>query len=510
MNGLPIISLMLAGPFAGAIGVLVGGGRDGAGALTIALLASGVTFIVSLLLWAGYSPAGPAFQFEERAAWLPDLGISYHVGVDGLSLLLVVLTTLFVPVALLASQTTVRTRLREFAALVMVLEFAILGALVALDLFAFYVFFELMLVPTFLLVGVWGGERRVAAAMRFFLYTMVGSVAMLVAIIALGRARGTFDYVELVGALSKPGGALDPEAAMWLFAAFALAFAIKVPMVPLHSWLPEAYVQAPTPVTVLMSAVMVKLGTYGFVRFCLGLFPGAAIEASWVVALLATTGIVYGALIATRQQDLKRLVAYSSVSHLGFVMLGLAAATAEAVQGAVIQMVNHGVSTGALFLMAGMLNERARTWTIAKFGGVARAMPAFGAMLVLVAFSSAGLPFTNGFTGEFLILVGAFRSPATSLQAFAVVGATGVVLGAMYLLWMYQKVMQGPLNPTFAGTGDGATERFALGDLTRRELAILAPLAVLIVWIGVYPKPFLDRSAPLARAVTAPFAAGAR
>ena len=510
MNGFPLISLMLAMPALGVLGVLIGGGRDGAGARTIAMLASAVTFVLSLVLWVGYDPAGAPFQFEERLSWLPEFGISYHVGLDGISLLLVLLTTLFVPVALLASGSTIATRLREFAALVLLLQFAILGALVSLDLFLFYVFFELMLVPTFLLVGVWGGDQRVSAAMRFFLFTMVGSVAMLVGIIALGSSKGTFDYVDLRAAVAQSGGGLSGEMAMWLFVAFTLAFAIKVPLVPLHSWLPEAYVQAPVSVTVLMSSVMVKVGTYGFLRFSVGLFPGAAQEAAWAIALMATLGIVYAALVAVRQRDLKRLVAYSSISHLGFVMLGVVAGTTEAVQGSVIQMVNHGVSTGALFLMAGMLNERARTWAIAQFGGVARAMPVFGAVLVLVTFSSAGLPFTNGFTGEFLILTGAFRAPVTHLWPFAVVGASGVVLGAMYLLRMYQSVMQGPVNPSFVATSEAGQTAFTLGDLTGREAMILAPLAVLIIWIGVYPKPFLDRSAPAVRAVTASFAGAAR
>ena len=501
---------MLAMPAFGVLGVLIGGGRDGAGARSIALLSSAVTFALSLVLWAGYDPSGGRFQYEERVAWLPDFGVSYHVGLDGISLLLVMLTTLFVPVALLASESTITTRLREFAALVLLLQFSILGALVALDLFVFYVFFELMLVPTFVLVGVWGGERRVSAAMRFFLFTMVGSVAMLVGIIALGTAKGTFDYVDLMDALAKPGAALSGELAMWLFVAFTLAFAIKVPLVPLHSWLPEAYVQAPVSVTVLMSSVMVKVGTYGFLRFSVGLFPGAAQEAAGAIALMATLGIVYGALVAAKQRDLKRLVAYSSISHLGFVMLGLVAGTSEAVQGSVIQMVNHGVSTGALFLMAGMLHERVRTWAISQFGGVARAMPVFGAVLVLVTFSSAGLPFTNGFTGEFLILTGAFRAPATQVWPFAVVGASGVVLGAIYLLWMYQKVMQGPLNPALRVASEGPDGKFAIGDLTGREALILAPLALLIIWIGVYPKPFLDRSASSVRAVVAPYAGANR
>lgn len=510
MNGFPLISLMLAMPALGVLGVIAGGGRDGAAARLIALLSSAVTFAVSLVLWVSYDPTGARFQFEERVAWFPDLGISYHVGIDGISLLLVLLTTLFVPVALAASASSVATRLREFASLVLLLQFAILGALVSLDLFVFYVFFELMLVPTFLLVGVWGGDRRVSAAMRFFLFTMVGSVAMLVGIIALGMSKGTFDYVELTAALASPGGSLGAEMSMWLFVAFTLAFAIKVPLVPLHSWLPEAYVQAPVSVTVLMSSVMVKVGTYGFLRFSVGLFPAAAQDAASAIALLATLGIVYGALVAATQHDLKRLVAYSSISHLGFVMLGLVAGTNEAVQGGVIQMVNHGVSTGALFLMAGMLNERARTWTIAHFGGVARVMPVFGALLVLVTFSSAGLPFTNGFTGEFLILNGAFRAPATHLWAFSVVGASGVVLGAVYLLRMYQKVMQGPVNPAFVSGSGGVAGSFTIGDLTSREILILAPLAILIVWIGVYPKPFLDRSAPAVRVVTAPFAGASR
>lgn len=493
MNGLPIVSLIMIAPVVGAMAILASPGRSDQHARFVGLLAATASAALAVVLWVGFDTSATSFQWEERVMWMPDFGISYHVGIDGISLLLVLLTALFVPITLVLSSSTISNRVHLFVVLILILETAIIGALVSLDLVLFYVFFEAMLVPVYLLIGIWGGAARYIAVTRFFLYTMAGSVVMLVAIIGVHQVRGTFDYVDFVNGLGKPGGAIAPNLELWLFGAFALAFAIKVPLVPLHSWLADTYAEAPISVTVLMSAVMVKVGTYGFLRFCMGMFPTAAQDSAWLIAVLATLGIVYGALIAVTQRDLRRFIAYSSLSHLGFVILGVVAGTTEAIQGSVVQMVNHGVSTGALFLLGAALHARGKSWSLADFGGLTRVMPVMAAIMVLVTFSSAGLPFTNGFTGEFLILTGTFRNAAWGLQPFAIVGATGIIFGAIYLLWMFQKIMQGPLPSALVS----AT------DLTRTEFWSLLPLVVLIIWVGVYPKPFLDRTAPAVDQVAA-------
>ena len=509
MDGLPLLSIVLFLPLAGAVIALFVPGDQPGTSRRLALLVSTVTFLVSLLLWFGFATGTAAFQWEERVAWLPEYGIGYHLGIDGISILLVLLTTLMLPLVILSVSTTITTRVKEFSVMVLLMETAILGTLMSLDLFLFYIFFELMLVPMYMLIGIWGGERRLYAAMKFFLFTMTGGVVMLVGIIGLYLLKGSFDYVEILKAISAPGGALSIEMQLWLFAVFALAFAIKVPLFPFHAWLPDAYAEAPTGATVIMSAVMVKVGTYGFLRFCIPLFPTAAHDAVWTVSILATVGIVYGALIAAMQRDMKRVVAYSSISHIGFVMLGLFAMTTESLQGSVLQMLNHGISTGALFLLVGFLHERTRTRMISDLGGIAKVMPVFAGVFTLVMFSSAGLPFTNGFVGEFLILTGTFKNVADGLQPFAIIGASGVVLSAVYLLWMYQRAMQGPVNPAFSSPDDeasnvaGGRTSLVLGDLTARELIVLLPLAALIIWIGVYPRPFLDRTAASVEAISA-------
>ncbi|HXH13198.1 MAG TPA: NADH-quinone oxidoreductase subunit M [Alphaproteobacteria bacterium] len=446
----------------------------------MALVTTTLTFLVSLILFFGFDPSTDAMQFFERYAWVPAVGISYEVGIDGISALLITLTTFLMPLTILASWDSVSSRVREFIICMLFLESGMIGVFAAVDLFLFYVFWEATLIPMYFLIGVWGGEQRIYAAIKFILYTMTGSLLMLVAILALyflyRQATGdaTFSLLQL-GQLE-----LAPSTQRWLFLAFFLAFAIKVPLVPFHTWLPDAHVEAPTAGSVILAGVLLKMGTYGFVRFCLPLFPQASLDAAWVIALLAVVGIIYGALMALVQTDIKKLVAYSSVSHLGFVMLGIFAFNAQGMDGAVLQMVNHGLSTGALFLLVGMLYDRRHTRLIADYGGIAKVMPVYAACFLVVALSSLGLPGLNGFVGEFLVLIGAFQT----MPAYAVLGSVGVVLSAVYLLWMYQRAMFGEVTHA---------ENYRLNDVTPRELAVLVPLILVIVWIGVYPQSLLMR-----------------
>jgi NADH-quinone oxidoreductase subunit M len=434
-----------------------------------------VEFAVSLLLLVGFNSSSNAMQFVEQYVWVPQFGISYHVGVDGISLWLVLLTTFLMVIAIPASFRSITERLKEYYIFFLILESAMLGVFIALDLFLFYVFWEFTLIPMAFIIGIWGHERRVYAAIKFILFTMSGSLLMLVAIITLAFSHNpvTFDWLTLQR--SGVSANLEP----WLFAAFALAFAIKVPMFPLHTWLPDAHVQAPTAGSIILAGVLLKLGAYGFIRFNLTLFPNAAHQFAPILITLAIIGIIYGAAVAAVQRDLKSLVAYSSVSHLGFIVLGIFAFNAPALSGAVLQMVNHGLSTGALFLIVGLLDERRHTRLIAEFGGLAKVMPVLAAFFLVVMFSSAGLPGLNGFVGEFLILLGAWRAN----PVYAVFAATGVILAAIYLLWMYERVMQGQVTNA---------KNFGLPDLSRRELALLAVLVVLIVAVGVYPRLVLD------------------
>jgi NADH-quinone oxidoreductase subunit M len=446
----------------------------------MALLTTTLTFLISLIPFFLFDPSTAAMQFFERADWIPALGISYEVGVDGISLLLIVLTTFLMPLTVLSSWDSVHERNREFLICLLFLESGMVGVFAAVDLFLFYVFWEATLIPMYFLIGVWGGPRRIYAAVKFMLYTMTGSLLMLVAILALyflhRQATGdaTFNLFRLLQ-LDLPLGTQR-----WLFLAFFLAFAIKVPLFPFHTWLPDAHVEAPTAGSVLLAGVLLKMGTYGFVRFCLPLFPAASFEATHIIAALAVVGIIYGALMALVQTDIKKLVAYSSVSHLGFVMLGIFAFTSQGLDGAVLQMVNHGVSTGALFLLVGMIYDRRHSRLIADFGGLAKVVPLFAAFFLVVSLSSLGLPGLNGFVGEFLILLGAFRT----LPIYAVIGALGVILAAVYMLWMYQRVMFGEVTHE---------ENQHLRDLNLRELTVLVPVVLVIVWIGVYPQPFLKR-----------------
>jgi NADH-quinone oxidoreductase subunit M len=475
----PIVSIVTFLPLAGAILLLVVSRRQAELVKHLALGVSLLTFLVSLLLYRDFRLDVPGMQFAETAAWVPWLGIEYHVGVDGISLLLVLLTTFLTAIAILASYGAITTAVKEYMVCLLLLETGMLGVFVALDLVLFYVFWEGMLIPMYFLIGIWGGPRRIYATIKFFLYTMAGGVLMLVGIIALyflngGRPGGeyTFNLLKIVGI------ELPFALQAWLFLAFALAFAIKVPMFPFHTWLPDAHVEAPTAGSVILAGVLLKMGTYGFLRFALPLFPDAARYFTPLFSWLAIIGILYGALVCMVQPDLKKLVAYSSVSHLGYVMLGIFALTTQGVTGGILQMINHGLSTGALFLLVGVLYERRHTRMIADYGGLARVMPVFTAVFLVVTLSSIGLPGLNGFVGEFLILLGTFRvSPL-----YAVLGTAGIILAAVYMLWMFQRVM-------FGTVVHEANRR--LPDLSGRELATLIPILVLIVWIGIYPQPFL-------------------
>ncbi|HEX5875247.1 MAG TPA: NADH-quinone oxidoreductase subunit M [Pyrinomonadaceae bacterium] len=450
----------------------------------IALAATTVTFAVSLLLLRGVGASGAEFRFEENINWIGAIGARYHVAVDGISLWLVLLTTLLMPIAVLSSWTAIQKRQLSYYVFLLILASAMIGVFVSLDLLLFYLFFEASLVPMFFLIGIWGGERRIYAAIKFFIYTAVGSLLMLVAIIALYFTYNTFDYATLLQAMAATP--LTERAEFWLFLAFAFAFCIKVPLFPLHTWLPDAHTEAPTAGSVILAGVLLKMGTYGLLRFNLGMFPETARKFAPIMITLAVIGIIYGALVAMVQPDVKRLVAYSSVSHMGFVVLGLFSFTELGMQGALYQMLNHGVSTGALFLFVGFIYERRHTRMINEFGGLVTPMPWFSTLFVIASLSSIGLPFLNGFVGEFLILIGMWTSRAVgSAWIVTMLAATGVIWAAVYMLWMLQRVLFGPVtNP----------ENERLTDLNRRELGLLLPLLFLMLFMGVYPRVFLDRS----------------
>ncbi|BDG03044.1 complex I subunit 4 family protein [Anaeromyxobacter oryzae] len=444
-----------------------------------------VTFGLSLGLWFGFdaSPGAAEFQFEQMVPWVPTIGIGYHVGIDGVALLLIMLTTVLMPIVILSTWKAVTDRVKEFMIALLVLETAMIGTFAALDLVLFYVFWELMLIPMYLLIGIWGSQNRLYATVKFFVYTFAASVLMLLAILYLYfHDGGTFDYVEARRALQ-----VTPEAARWLFLAFALAFAVKVPMFPLHTWLPDAHTEAPTAGSVILAGVLLKMGTFGFFRYAMPLFPEAALSFRTAIGVLAVIGILYGALMSLVQTDMKRLVAYSSVSHLGFVMLGLMALSAEGLTGGVYQMLNHGVSTGALFLLVGVLYERRHTRLISEYGGIAKQVPVIATAFVIVTLSSIGLPGTNGFVGEFLILSGTWLSRLRSSAVFATLGAVGVILGAVYMLLLVEKV--------FFGTIKNEENRH-LPDLSVREGFVIAPMIVLIVVMGLMPAPFLAPAKP--------------
>jgi len=455
----------------------------------IALLFFVAEFVVSMGLWWSYDPAGSRWQATFDHWWIIPWNARLSMGIDGISLMMVLLTTVIMPLAVLGSWTSIRTKVRSYYALMLVLTTGMLGVFVARDMLLFYVMWEIMLVPMYFIIGIWGGERRIYASLKFFVYTMAGSLLMLVGILYLWNASAvpgsalpaSFDYDRLLTI------AHTHKAALWLFGAFFLAFAVKVPMFPFHTWLPDAHVEAPTAGSVILAAIMLKMGTYGFLRFAMPLFPSAAMT-PWVrttILTLAVIGIIYGALVAMVQPDFKKLVAYSSVSHLGFVMLGIFALTLQSVQGALMVMISHGISTGALFLLVGMIYERRHTRLIEAYGGIARVVPMFSALLVIVSLSSIGLPSTNGFVGEFLVLIGSFRTH----PFFTFFATTGVIFAAAYLLWAIQRILFNALDKP---------ENEHIADLNVRELTMMGVLVAAIFWIGIYPQPILRRMEPSA------------
>ncbi len=484
-----LLSLMTFFPLLGMFIVLMLPKDNGGLLKGAALVFTLITFVISLPLALDpvFKTSG-GMHYTEFAEWISVTNyfqMNYSVGIDGISLWLVMLTTFIMPIAVLSTWQAVTKNVKGYMALMLLLETAMLGAFIALDLFLFYIFWELMLIPMYFMIGIWGGVNRIYAAVKFFIYTAVGSLLMLVAII--------FIYYSAVNSGMDISGfsitdfynlSLDPQLQKWLFLAFAFSFAIKVPMFPVHTWLPDAHTEAPTAGSVILAAVMLKMGTYGYVRFAMPLFPEATQTFLPYMTALAVIGIIYGALVAMMQKDVKKLVAYSSVSHLGFVMLGIFALNTIGVSGAVMQMINHGVSTGALFLIVGFIYERRHTRLISEFGGLSKQMPVFATIFMIVTLSSIGLPATNGFVGEFMILLGAYQS---ELRWFAVVATSGVILAAVYMLWMFQRVMFGKLdNP----------KNQVLKDLNLRELCVIMPLLVFVFWIGVYPNTFLEKMTP--------------
>ena len=476
-----LLTLSWLVPLAGALLLLFVPNADGRRDGLIRWLTLGtslVAFAVTLAIWAWFDGASASFQFVERHPWIPAFGIDYYIGVDGISLLLVVLTGFLTPIALLSSWGSIERKVKEFSIFMLALEAAMIGVFVSLDLFLFYVFWDAMLIPMYFLIGIWGYDQRVYAAIKFMLYTMAGSVLMLVAILGLAYLHSTATGVYSFDLLKLYTLEIAPQTQMWFFLAFTVAFAIKVPLFPFHTWLPDAHVQAPTAGSVILAGVLLKMGTYGLLRFSFPLFPQAAAYFAPWLALLAVIGIVYGALVAMVQPDMKKLVAYSSVSHLGFVVLGICAMNAQGVQGAIYQMLAHGVSTGGLFLIVGMLSDRRHTRLISEFGGLKAVMPRLSAAFLIITLASIGLPGLNGFVGEFLIMLGAFRWD----PRFVVVAGLGVILSAVYMLWMLQRVYYGEVTHE---------ENNTLPDLLPREWAAVLPLCALALVMGVLPTLFL-------------------
>ncbi|HUP61825.1 MAG TPA: NADH-quinone oxidoreductase subunit M [Thermoanaerobaculia bacterium] len=480
---MPLLSILIWLPIAAAI-VLAFFPKTAVTAIKgWGLFSSAAVFVISLGLLRGWDDARAGFQFVERKAWIPQWGINYALGIDGISLWLVLLTTFLTPIIFLSAWNAIHKHPKEYVISFLIMETAMIGAFIATDLILFYVFFELMLLPMYLVIGVWGGANRIYAAIKFFLFTIAGSLLMLLGIIYLGfqsyhqTGIPTFDITQLYGTH------LPAYAQMLLFFAFSLAFAIKVPLFPLHTWLPDAHVEAPTGGSIILAGVMLKMGTYGFLRFVLPFFPESSVKYAPLMITLSVIGIIYGALVAWVQPDMKKLVAYSSVSHLGFCVLGIFAMNETAITGSILQMVNHGISTGALFLLVGVVYERRHTRLLADYGGLGRAMPVYATFFVIAVLSSVGLPGLNGFVGEFLILAGSFKAAPTA----TVIAATGVILAAIYLLWLVQKVFFGPVTNE---------ENRNVPDIAWNEIAAMVPLVILMVWIGVHPGTFLRKMEP--------------
>ncbi len=475
-----LLTLLIFLPLAGAA-VLAFLGRERHGAIRgVALVTSLIDLLLGVTAFLKFDQNGEGMQFVERVFWMKVPPVTYHLGVDGLSLLLILLTTFLTPLAVLVSWTSINQRVREFFLFLLVLETGMIGTFAALDLFLFFIFWETMLIPMYFLIGVWGHERRIYAAVKFILYTMVGSALMLVAILYLYSVTGTFDYQAILTHLTASAQFMSLNTERWLFLAFFLAFAIKVPLFPFHTWLPDAHVEAPTAGSVILAGVLLKMGTYGLLRFCLPFFPHAARDFAPIIIVLAIVGIIYGALVAMVQPDLKKLVAYSSVAHLGFVVLGIFVFNINGIEGAIYQMFNHGVSTGALFILVGLLYDRRHTRLIKEFGGLATTLPVYSTFFLIVVLSSLGLPILNGFVGEFLIILGAFHARA----AYGALAAVGVVLAAVYLLWMYQRVFYGEVTNE---------KNRNLPDCGVREKLILVAAVLVIIVMGVFPQPFLRR-----------------
>lgn len=479
-----LLTILLLIPFAGSL-ILLFFNKNEKFIRYFGFGVSIVAFIISLIILANFDFSNSSFQLVHKFTWIENLHISYNVGIDGISLILILLTTFLTPLTLLSTWKSIDKKIKEFTFFMLLLEVGMLGVFVSLDLFLFYIFWEAMLIPMYFIIGIWGGDNRIYASIKFFLYTFFGSLLMLVAIIWLAiyssNIIGHFstDLTELY----KVGPQIPTTIQEFMFLAFALSFAIKVPLFPLHTWLPDAHVQAPTAGSIILAGILLKMGTYGLLRFCLPLFPQASITFAPYISVLAIIGIIYGALVAMVQKDMKKLVAYSSVAHLGFVVLGIFAMTQESVQGAVIQMVNHGLSTGALFFLVGVVYERTHTREISQYGGLAKIVPIYSTILLITCLSSLGLPGLNGFVGEFLILIGAFKSPILNSWWYTVFAASGVILAAVYLLWWYQRYIFGEVKNTKLND---------LKDMTKRELAVIIPILIFIVWIGIYPSTYLN------------------
>ncbi len=477
MSQFSILSLIIFLPLAGAGFILLGNRGDeevaARDARNVALWTSGITFILSLFLWYNFNTETAEFQFVEKAEWMPGLNISYHLGVDGISMLFVLLTTLLTPICVLASWRSITTHVKEYMIAFLIMETMMVGMFSALDLVVFYIFFEGVLIPMFLIIGVWGGGRRVYAAFKFFLYTLAGSVLMLLAILAMYFEAGTTDIPTLM-AYNFP-----PDMQRWLWLAFFASFAVKVPMWPVHTWLPDAHVEAPTAGSVILAGVLLKFGGYGFLRFSLPMFASATVEFTPLIFTLSVIAVIYTSLVALAQEDMKKMIAYSSVAHMGFVTIGVFTLNIQGIEGAIYLMLSHGVVSAALFLIVGVVYDRTHSREISTYGGLVHRMPVYALAFMLFMLASVGLPGTGGFVGEFLVLVGIFQIN-TWVAALA---TTGIILGVTYMLYMYRRVIFGKLTKE---------SLMKIADLEKREIVVFAPLVILVLWMGIYPSSFLD------------------